>query len=179
MTVLDPTAKPTFSIYSTNMNAIKVRMYSVEPKDWRAFQDYMRHINYDDGKRPPIPGRLVSDKIVDVASKPDEMVETRINIEPALDGGFGNVIVDIEPTVRKDKYDRTRIFTWLQATQIGLDAFVDNQELVGFATDLKTGRPLTGIDLSIHPNVNGVSQTATAPTVQLWISSQGADSLLV
>ena len=56
MTVLDPTAKPTFSIYSTNMNAVKVRMYSVEPKDWRAFQDYVRHLNYDDGKRPPIPG---------------------------------------------------------------------------------------------------------------------------
>ena len=26
----------------------------------------------------------------------------------ALNGGFGNVIVDIEPTVRKDKYDRTQ-----------------------------------------------------------------------
>lgn len=162
MTVLDPTAKPTFSIYSTNLNAVKLRMYSVEPKDWRGFQDYVRHINYDDGKRPPIPGRLVADKIVAVASKPDEMVETRIDVDPALEGGFGNVIVDIEPTVRKDKYDRTRIFTWLQATQIGLDAFVDNQELVGFATDLKTGRPLAGVDLSIHPNVNsaGVAQAS-------------------
>ena len=157
MTVLDPTAKPTFSIYSTNMNAVKLRMYGVEPKDWRAFQDHVRHMNYDDGKRPPIPGRLVSDKIVAVASKPDEMVETRIDIDQALDGGFGNVIVDIEPTVRKDKYDRTRIFTWLQATQIGLDAFVDNQELVGFATDLKTGKPLAGVDLSIYPNGKAVS----------------------
>ena len=119
-------------------------------------------MNYDDGKRPAIPGRLVSDKVVSVASKPDEMVETRIDVAPALDGGFGNVIVDIEPTVRKDKYDRTRIFTWLQATQIGLDAFVDNQELVGFATELKTGKPLAGVDLSIHPNVNsvGIAQSA-------------------
>ncbi|MEO6656206.1 MAG: Ig-like domain-containing protein, partial [Pyrinomonadaceae bacterium] len=56
MTVLDPTAKPTFSIYSTNLNAIKVRMYDVEPKDWQQFQDYVRHLNYDDNKRPAIPG---------------------------------------------------------------------------------------------------------------------------
>lgn len=156
MTVLDPTAKPTFSVYSTNLNAAKVRMYSVEPKDWAAFLNYVRHINYDDGKRPPIPGKLVSDKVVTLENKPDEMVETRIDIGPALNGGLGNVIVDIEPTVRKDKYDRTRIFTWLQATQIGLDAYVDAQELVGFATDLKNGRPLSGVELSIYPNGSSV-----------------------
>ena len=156
MTVLDPTAKPTYSIYSTNLNDVKVRLYSVEPKDWNGFQDYVRHINYDDGKRPPIPGKLVSDKIVSIAAKPDEMVETRIDIASALDNGFGNVIVDIEPTIRRDKYDRTRIFTWLQATQIGLDAFVDNSELVGFATELKTGKPLSGVDLSIYPNGSSI-----------------------
>lgn len=165
MAVLDPTAKPYYSIYSTNHSAVKVRMYDVKPQDWRQFQDYVRHINYDDGKRPAIPGRLISDKIVSIANKPDEMVETRIDIAPALDGGFGNVIVDIEPTVRKDKYDRARIFTWLQATQIGLDAFVDNTELVGFATDLKTGKPLSGVNLSIFPNGKAISgqQSAVGP----------------
>ena len=73
------------------------------------------------------------------------MVETRVDITEALDGGFGNVIVDIEPTVRRATNTTARgSFTWLQATQIGLDAFVDNTELVGFATELKTGKPLGG-----------------------------------
>ncbi|MEP7076277.1 MAG: DUF6049 family protein [Acidobacteriota bacterium] len=152
MTVIDPTSKPTYSIYSTNHGSVKVRLYAVEPQDWRQFQDYLRHINYDDGKRPTIPGRLVSDKIVSIANRPDEMVETRIDVSEALNGGYGSVIVDIEPTIKKDKYDRTHIFTWLLATQIGLDAFVDNTELVGFATELKTGKPLGGVDLSIYPN---------------------------
>lgn len=159
MTVLDPNAKASFSIYSTNHNSAKVRMYSVEPKDWRQFQEYIRRINYDDGRRPAIPGRLVSDQTVSIASKPDEMVETRIDVGKALNGGFGNVILDIEPTVKRDKNDRTRVFTWLQATQIGLDAFVDNTELVGFATELKTGKPLSGVELSIFPNGKAVSQT--------------------
>lgn len=152
MTVIDPTAKPTYSIYSINHSSAKVRMYAVEPKDWRQFQDYLRHINYDDGKRPVIPGRLISDKIISIQNKPDEMVETRIDLSPALNGGYGSVILDIEPTVKKDKYDRTHIFTWVLATQIGLDAFVDNNELVGFATELKSGKPLAGVDLSIYPN---------------------------
>ncbi|MEP6946865.1 MAG: MG2 domain-containing protein, partial [Acidobacteriota bacterium] len=157
MTVLDPNSKPSFSIYSTNLTNVKVRLYAVGPEDWRQYQLYIRSLNYDEGKRPAIPGRLVYDEVVPIASKPDEMVETRVDVAKALDGGFGNVIVDIEPTVRKDKYDRTRILTWLQATQIGLDAFVDNSELVGFATDLKTGRPLAGVDLSIYPNGKNVT----------------------
>ncbi|MBP6003038.1 MAG: hypothetical protein KA746_06350 [Pyrinomonadaceae bacterium] len=152
MAVLDPNAAPSFSIYSTNYSSVKVRLYDVGPEHWAQFQEYVRRMNFDDGKRPTIPGRLVSDEVVQIANKPDEMVETRVDVSKALSGGFGNVIVDIEPTVRKDKYDRVRIFTWLQATQIGLDAFVDNTELVGFATDLKTGKPLSGVDLSIEPN---------------------------
>lgn len=157
MSVLDPTTKPSFSIYSTNHSAVKVRLYDVEPKDWHQYQNYVQRMNYDDGSRPAIPGRLVSDKVVQIAAQADEMVETRIDVAAALDGGFGNLIIDIEPTVRRDKYDRTRILTWLQATQIGLDAFVDNTELVGFATDLKTGKGLGGVELSIFPTGGKVS----------------------
>ena len=180
MTVLDPTSKPTFSIYSTNHSAVKVRLYDVQPSDWQKYQEYIRRINYDDGKRPPIPGRLVSDEVVQIANKPDEMVETRVDLSKGLDGGFGNVIVDIEPTVRKDKYDRVRIFTWVQATQIGLDAFVDNTELVGFVTDLKTGKPLSGVDLSIYPleKASGSAKVAaTEPGIfqraWKWVSGWG------
>ncbi|HEY2866344.1 MAG TPA: Ig-like domain-containing protein, partial [Pyrinomonadaceae bacterium] len=145
MSVMDPTAKPTFSIYSTNYSTVKVRLYAVQPTDWYQYQQYVRRINYDDDtKRPTIPGKLVYDETVAIKNVPDELVETRIDVGRGLNNGYGNVIVNVEPTVKKDKYDRTRVFTWLQATQIGLDAFVDNQELVGFATELKSGKPLNG-----------------------------------
>lgn len=185
MTVLDPTAKPTFSVYSTNHNAAKVRMYVVQPSDWRAYQNYVRYMNYDDGqKRPMMPGRLVSDRIVPIKAVADEMVETRIDVSSALDGGFGNVILDIEPTARRDKYDRTRVVTWLQATQIGIDAFVDNTELVGFATELKTGRALAGVDLSIYPNGRAAGSGRTSVVSEEkgfiartwdWLTSFGSD----
>ncbi|QQS33367.1 MAG: hypothetical protein IPM50_01945 [Acidobacteriota bacterium] len=152
MLVVDPFGKPGFSIYSTNHRNAKVRMYKVGPDDWQAFQQYVRYMNYDDGRKPAMPGRLVFDKVIPIAAKPDEMVETNIELTSALDGGFGNVIVDIEPTVKRDQYDRTRIVKWIQATQIGLDAFVDSQELVAFVTELKTGKPITGVDLSIGPD---------------------------
>jgi uncharacterized protein YfaS (alpha-2-macroglobulin family) len=183
MAILDPNAKPTFSIYSTNHSSVSMKMYVVRPEDWSQYQNYVRHINYDDGKRPPIPGRLVSEKTVAIANKPDELVETRIDVSPALDGGFGNVILDINPTIRRDKYDRSRIFTWLQATQLGLDAFVDNSELVGFATDLKTGRPAAGVELSILPNGADLSEAApkadegTVASWWNWLWGRGGPSV--
>ena len=174
--VLDPTAKLNYSIFSTNIPSVKLKIYDVEPQHWSQFQAYIRRINYDDDtKRPVIPGRLVSDKIVSIERKPDEMVETRLDLSEHLPGGFGNLVIDIEPTVRRDRYDQTRIFTWVQATQIGLDAFVDNQELVGFATELKTGKPLSGVELSIYPNGTNVKATSENTENQTgwwdWIAS--------
>ena len=152
MSVIDPTAKAAFSMYSTNHSNARVKLYRVKPQDWNAYQEYVRYLNYDDGKRPIMPGQLLSDKVIPIKNIADEVVETRIDLASGLDGGFGNIVLDIGPTVRKDQYDRTRIVTWVQATQIGLDAFVDNSELVGFATELATGKPLSGVGLSIYPN---------------------------
>ncbi len=158
MVILDPTAKPAFSIYSTNYNSVKAKIYAVQPQDWARFQEYVRRLNYDDSTKPlQTPGKLIADKTVSINNKSDEMVETRIDLSEFLDGGFGHLVVDIEPTgdsrkaVNVRNYN-SRIFSWIQATQIGLDAFVDNQELVGFATELKTGKPLSGVGLTIYPN---------------------------
>lgn len=163
MSVLDPTAKPTFSIYTTNHATARVKVYRVGPENWNQYTQYYRRLNYDDNQRPAIPGTLLSDKTVQIERTQDEMVETRIDLTPYLKAGLGNLILDIEPTVRRDKYDRTRVFTWIQSTKIGLDAYVDNDELVGFATDLATGKPLSGIDLSIKPNA-AISSTQVSST---------------
>ncbi|HVE56057.1 MAG TPA: alpha-2-macroglobulin family protein [Pyrinomonadaceae bacterium] len=169
--ILDPTAKPTYSIYSTNMPSVKVKVLAVTPQNWEEFRQYMRYSYYDEQKRPKIPGRLVVNKVLPIQTKADEMVETRIDLSEVLDGGFGNAIIEIEPTVKRDKYDRTKITVWAQSTNIGLDAFVDNEELVGFATDLKTGKPLSGVELSIYPNGKtpaGKTVSETEPNNKSW-----------
>ncbi|MEO5858464.1 MAG: MG2 domain-containing protein, partial [Pyrinomonadaceae bacterium] len=173
MAVLDPSSKNTFSFYSTNHASARVRIYRVQPSDWHQYMQYYRRLNYDDNQRPMIPGALVSDNTTQIKKVADEMVETRIDLTQALGGdGLGNLILDIEPTVKRDKYDRSRIFTWIQATQIGLDAFVDNQELVGFATELGTGKPLGGVELSIWPNGTGTGQRSENVTEEKgWIES--------
>ncbi len=182
MVVLDPTTKkPSYSIYSTNHKTARVKMYRVAPQDWSAFQKFIQYRDYDDGTKAPMPGVLISNKLVSIINSPDELVETRLDLSAVLKGGLGNVILDIEPTVKREKYDRTRVTTWVQATQIGLDAFVDSEELVGFATDLKNGKPLADVDLSIYPNGGKVSSFAPiqenksyARILYDWLTSWGS-----
>jgi hypothetical protein len=76
-------------------------MYHVDPKDWHQFMQYFRRLNYDDGQRPAIPGTLISNDVISIKNEPDEMVESRVDLAKALNGGFGNVILDIEPTCKE------------------------------------------------------------------------------
>jgi hypothetical protein len=41
---------------------------------------------------------------------------------------------------------------WVQVTGIGLDAFTDREELVGWATSLADGRPLEGVEMALLPS---------------------------
>ena len=156
--VLDPVAAARYSVYSINYNSLNVRLYSVTPKDWETFAAYMRapRGNRDEkaAKQRTPPGRLVSNKTIPVEAKPDEMVETRIDLGPALKNGLGHAFLIVEPTapIRRNNYDRQTVEVWLQSTNIGLDAFVDNTDLVGWATSLKDGKPLGDVAMAIQPS---------------------------
>lgn len=155
--VLDPTAKPSYSFYSINHEEVKLKIYSVIPEDWEAFRKFKNNQYYDEQKRPKAPGKLIVDKILKIDNLPDELTETRIDLSENLDDGFGNTLVVIEPVKRRDQYDRTEISVWCQSTNIGLDAFIDSQELVGFATEMTTGKPLDDVQFSIFPNGEQIS----------------------
>ncbi|HKP10703.1 MAG TPA: Ig-like domain-containing protein, partial [Blastocatellia bacterium] len=146
--VIDPAGKPHFSVFSINYANLKARLYRVGPEHWNQFIAFMRS-NNDNTERTP-PGRLVASNTVAVEAQPDEMAETRIDLSPALEGGFGHVLVIVEPTVQpQNRWERRRVVAWAQVTGIGLDAFVDGTELIGWATSLKDGRPLDGVEMSI------------------------------
>lgn len=183
--VLDPSGPPRYSVYSVNYNRLKVSLYSVGPEHWGQFIDYLRneHGYNDDAsqKQRTVPGRLASTQTVEVKGRPDEMVETRIELAPALADGFGQVIVVVEPASSlKPKNERERVVAWAQATRIGLDAFVDQSELVGWATRLQDGQPLADVRMTIQPSeVTGTSGADGLARLALKPETKQGLSLLV
>ena len=153
LVTLDPSAKkPAFSVFTINYDRLKVRAYAVQPGDWPAFKSYLRDY-YRTDRPPEPPGRPVLSETVRVASRPDEMVETAIDLAPALQDGLGHVVLVVEPvTSFLARRSQTPIIQkWVQATQIGLDAFVDGENMIAWANALSDGAPLPGVKLALLP----------------------------
>jgi uncharacterized protein YfaS (alpha-2-macroglobulin family) len=161
--VLDPSAPRTFSVYSVNYKTLNVKLFKVKPEDWEKFARYMRFVHdyYEDTKQQKQtvpPGVLVSTKTVTVKGQADEMTETRLDLAPALDDGLGQVIVIVEAGSGLKKRERPSVEAWIQSTNIGLSAFVDQTDLFAWATSLKEGKPLRDVEMTIHPlGVSGTS----------------------
>ena len=72
------------------------------------------------------------------------------------------------------------MLAWVQSTQIGLDAFVDNIELVGWANSLADGAPLRNVQMQIIPsNVSGTTGADGLAHLALKPVSDSAVSVLV
>ncbi len=129
--VLDPNGPPRFSIYTINQPSVKVRLFAVTVEQWRAYQQFIQTRGQRPQSQTP-PGELVKSQTVTINGAADEMTETAIDLSPALKNNLGHVILTIEPTVKRRDWEQ-EIVLWVQATQIGLDAFADQTELVGWA----------------------------------------------
>ncbi|HVG32452.1 MAG TPA: alpha-2-macroglobulin family protein, partial [Pyrinomonadaceae bacterium] len=169
---LDPTGPPRFSVYSINHDRLKVSLYRVGPEHWEPFTNYMRYMQgYEDDaskKQLTPPGRVVFSKEISIKQAPDELVETAIDLSPALDGDLGQAIIVVEPLVQpKNRWERRYVRAWVQATQIGLDAFVDRTDFVGWANSLKNGQPLEGVQMTVWPSKEATALTGSDGVVRI------------
>jgi alpha-2-macroglobulin len=181
--VLDPAGGPNLSVFSVNQPSLKVSLYSVAPADYATYVAHMRWVaGYYDEKQQKLqgpPGRLVSTKSVPVKGQPDEMTETRLDLSPALKDGRGNVFVVVEPAVSAEPQNRRRrsdaLRAWVQMTTIGLDAFADREELIGWATSLADGRPLEGVEMTLAPG-DVRATTGRDGVVRLGLAPKSGDA---
>ncbi len=180
---LDPNARPAFSVFSTNYTTLKVRIYTVKPEDYLAFLAFKEkeELTY------PAFGKLVFNQIIKVKNVPDESVETLINLAPALTNGTGHAILIVEPTEPLTRQER--VVKWLQATNIGIDAFADHEQMSVYTSQLKDGKPLGNVQVSLSNGANGVSESNGMANLKLLstkdkktnylIAKQGNDSAIL
>ncbi len=181
--VMDPAALTHYSVYSINYTSLGVRLYSVTPADWPTW--VANH--HEQGS---VPGKLVYSKEIQIKKKPNQMVETVIDLRPALKNNRGQLILTVEPfggtPTEDDVGDDLRYKTWIEVTEIGLDAFVDDTDLVGWVTSLKDGSPLNDVEVkqlhsetSVRSGVDGLARlalpTSPSPLPEVLVASRGDD----
>jgi len=182
LVVLDPAAKPSYSIFTINYSAVKVQAYSVEWEDWPDYLLYLKEASRQEDPPDP-PGKRVLDKKVRIESESDVLIETAIDLSSYLEDGKGHLILVIEPDqglVSLRRRWRPVIRVWVQATGIGLDAFVDGQEMTAWANSLTDGSPLGGVKLTLVPGLAGATTGADGlARLALAEPSEEAPGLLI
>ncbi|MGB1254059.1 MAG: Ig-like domain-containing protein, partial [Candidatus Promineifilaceae bacterium] len=186
--ILDPSSeKPLYSVHTINYDEIEVKAYRVTPDDWSAYQTYRQNY-YDSDRRTDPPGDLVIDSLVSTNGIADTFTETAIDLSEALDGTYGHILVIVRPPARLFEglrvEERPIVQSWVQITNIGLDAFVDNDEIVIWANSLTDGAPLGGIEIETG---NETVTTGEDGTVRLDIdrkikalqATNGDDSMIL
>ncbi len=181
LTVLDPEAKGKLSVFSVNHRSLRVRMWRVQPKDWRAFL-------LSDESGDPLSWSPPGEKVVDEVIKPrradDERVETVLDLNPGLTKGHGHLIVAVEQTGRpKEPWMLERAKAWVQATDIGLSGHIDDERMLVWATALADGAPLSAIDVQLlHIGAKGktdahglVSLPLSKGSAQMIVARKGDD----
>ncbi len=145
--VLDPAGGTHLTVHSVNHASLRVEAYAVGPEHWAAWHDYRQKGWRNEAALPP--GRRVIATTVRVGGEPDALTQTRLDLAPAFEGGLGQAILVVRPTVASKERRGERIQAWVQSTRIGLDAFGDAEALLAWASDLADGRPLADVDVAL------------------------------
>ncbi len=194
MEVLYPHNEGLYDLYSYNLKRLRVILYQVEPADWEAFLSFRdkgqvrNAVHYLD--REP-----VLDTVLNLEASATRMTRTQLNLNPYLENGQGHLMMILVPPVSLLETlfggHRDHIMTWLQATNLGVDAYADQDSLIVHATSLDTGAPLANVNLRLLPEDITVVTDAgghahfTLPEVSLGkaprrlIAQHGQDSALL
>jgi hypothetical protein len=146
--VLDPAGRAAVPVYSVGHAALRVQVHAVAPEDWPAWHRFRQAAWRNEATATP-PGRRVIDTTLRVKGAGDELVETVVDLRPALAEGLGQVVLVVEPEARTRETRHQAVRAWVQATRLGLDAFADGESLLAWASGLADGGPLEGVAVSL------------------------------
>ncbi len=180
LVTLDPDGPPSYPIYVINEPELKVRIHSVEPKDWTEFSNRLARQTYE---QPFVsPGQQVVNTTIKTGAKTDELTEVPIDLKPALSNGKGMAVVEVESTrAVEHHWQRKKVVAWVQVTDVGLDAAADQNSMLVLATSLKSGKPLSQVRLELLKPDGAVlvsEQTTSDGTAQFGLPGEQAPTLV-
>ena len=151
--ITDPFADSPGVVYQTvNHDALRVRAWSMSPGQYAEFRQSQNELFGEDWE----PGNWpeIIDTEVAVDSDEDSVVETTVDLTDIFAEADGPVAILVEPTEPLDRDDRDYwnnrpIFTWVQDTNLIVDAFTDGDELVVWTTELTTGLPVANAEVRV------------------------------
>lgn len=149
-----PTGGPVrLPVRTVNEESLLVTVRIVRPEQW---PDYLSaRLAARPGRefrRVDWPGSVVSHEGRRLAGPYDALHESVIDLDPYLRGGTGQLLVSVRAIhSRRLDEEPLEVATWVQVTNLGLDAFWDDELLLARVTRLESGAPVSGAVVSLQP----------------------------
>ncbi len=153
----DPSAdRPRLPVVTVNHDRVRLTAWAVDHDDLDEYRRYLDR-RWSDTRPDDPPWTVAVDVEVPIDGPDDTPVETAIDLSDAFAASGGPIVVRIEPTEdvmdelgRGDDHWRNRpIVAWVQSPRIGVDAVVDHERLLAWTTDLRTGDPVPGVEVTL------------------------------
>jgi len=160
----DPQAdKPAVSVTSVGNPTLRVDVYAADPSRWLDYLDVQEHW-YNDTSLPS-SWRKLSTTTISVAGGGRDLTESSIDLGADLPGPTGDLVLVVSPTREYPQnselyYQNRPTITWVQVTSIAVDALSTNDELITWATSLRDGSPLAGVQVQIAGGDQSVATDA-------------------
>ncbi|WP_309717003.1 alpha-2-macroglobulin family protein [Armatimonas sp.] len=144
--VPDPAAAPRTVFSSVNVPSVKVKLYSVSSADWDAWRTWQS--NWEERRKGATPpGKLIKEQDVALTGADDTLHENDLALPK---NGSTLIWWEANGWKKRNQYDEPpRGAAWVQPTKIGLTAFADGDDLYALATELTTGKPISGAEVSM------------------------------
>ena len=194
VTTLDPFGVgQTIPLIVRRWEQLRVRLYDVDPSDYRSYREFSRRFHGYPYVRDPaeldLPWPLIAEKVIDTGIDHDDLTEVPIDLSGVLNGEHGHLVMIVEgagrhtETVESYWIDRSSLLTWVQDTDIGVDLITGNRDVAVWATDLRSGAPLAGVEIqfgvrrsTLVSDDNGLARASFDTGGSDWIvASLGAD----
>jgi alpha-2-macroglobulin len=181
----DPFADiPSMSYTSVNHENLSVTAWQVTPDQYNEYQTFLDS-TYSD-VRPDDPNwPVVLDTTMAAADGGGggAIVETDIDLTDAFAESGGPIVLRVEPDPRpssqSEEFWQSRpIYTWVQTTTLAVDAFVNGDEILVWATDLLTGAPVSGATIQLLGSRTDEFTTANDGTVRIPLDASAVSGLV-
>ena len=186
---------------------LRVGLYSVDPSDFQSYWSFASRLWRSPAVFDDVPWPLTAELIVDTGIDHDDLTEVPIDLSGALQGEHGHVVMIVEGAGRprgiaghesalayRDD-TASRVITWVQDTDIGVDLVTDYRDFAVWTTDLRSGDPLAGVEIQLEPwnmtlvsDGNGVAHASRNTSwsdllgsdwfIDTYVASLGADSAI-
>ncbi|WP_419924942.1 alpha-2-macroglobulin family protein [Candidatus Poriferisocius sp.] len=201
---IDPLGtRQTLPILVRRWEQLRVRLYRVEPNEYGPFQRFLTHWNRNSNLNlyasdpshpslPKAPWPLAVDEIIDTGIDHGDLVEVPIDLSRVLRGRHGHVVAMVEGAGEQLEtanlsWESRPVVMWVQDTDIGVDLISHQDDLVVWATDLSSGDPLPGAEISFSglagkfaTDEGGLARTtAGSAHIDLVAARRGEDAALL